>query len=48
MDSIEKGYKAICFWSQYFPNYYDLQLKNGLPQVLKAGPSGKHQKFFKR
>ena len=30
----------FCFWSQSFLNYFYLQLKNGLPPVLKAGSSG--------
>ena len=35
------------FWSQMFPIYYKLQLKNGLPPVLKAGSFGKHLEMKK-
>ena len=35
----------LCIWSQRFPIYFTLQLKNGLPPVLKAG-SGKNIKVF--
>ena len=43
MHSIEKRMKIqklFCFWSQSFPNYFDLKLKDGLDPVPKAGSSG--------
>ena len=43
MNLIEKRMKIqnlFWFWSQSFPNCFDLQLKNGLAPVLKAGSSG--------